>query len=76
MVELILERVDKGVVGAVEEERLFTEDDKICLRKERRNITGVEGSWAASLSMDMSGVMPVPPPMNTLRQSVQKVKAF
>ena len=30
MVELILERVDKGVMGAVEEERLFTEDDKIC----------------------------------------------
>ena len=31
MVELILERVDEGVMGAVEEERLFTEDDnKIC----------------------------------------------
>ena len=28
-------------------------------------ITGVEGSLAASLSIDMRGVMPVPPPMNT-----------
>ena len=27
-----MERVDEGVVGAVEEERLFTEeDDRICL---------------------------------------------
>ena len=34
-------------------------------RRKRMMITGVEGSWAASLSIDIRGVIPVPPPMNT-----------
>ena len=37
----------------------------IYVRHRERNITGVEGSLAASLSIDMRGVMPVPPPMKT-----------
>ena len=61
--ELLLERVDQGVVGAVQEEGL-EQDDDIC-QTERRVLTGVEGLWAASLSIDIRGVIPVPPPMNT-----------
>ena len=66
VVELLLERVDQGVVGAVEEEGLHAQDDEEDWQgRERKLITGVEGSWAASLSIDIKGVIPVPPPMNT-----------
>ena len=66
--KLILERVDQGVVGAVEEESLYrmvVEMVVMMMMMRERNITDLEGSLAASLSIDMRGVMPVPPPMKT-----------
>ena len=35
-------------------------------------ITGVDGFSAASLSIDMSGVMPVPPPINTWKKVLKR----
>ena len=67
--QLLMERVGKWIGGSVDQESLV-EEKRIQFELWTRtwdpwNITGVAGSWAASLSIDMRGVMPVPPPKNT-----------